>query len=89
MTRSSNKETLDRLVALSEQLGDKEETDEDYSALANQFNAVLADLLLHCQHFRPNKYSSSKKRPAKEYKVRNRENYMPVFTTLIAISTAS
>ena len=47
MTRSSNKETLDRLVALSEQLGDKEETDEDYSALANQFNAVLADLLLH------------------------------------------
>ena len=53
MTRSSNKETLDRLVALSEQLGDKEETDEDYSALANQFNAVLADLLLHLSTFSP------------------------------------
>ena len=51
MTRSSNKETLDRFVALSEQLGEKEETDDEYSNLADQFNAILADLLLHLETF--------------------------------------
>ena len=51
MTRNSAKETLDRFIALSEQLGEKEETDEEYSNLADQFNAILADLLLHLDIF--------------------------------------
>ena len=50
MTRSSNKETLDRFVALSEQLGEKEETDDEYSNLADQFNAILADADFHPFH---------------------------------------
>ena len=53
MTRSSNKETLDRFVALSEQIGEKEETDDDYSNLADQFNSLLADLLLLFDTFSP------------------------------------
>ena len=53
MTRSSNKETLDRFVALSEEIGEKEETDDDYSNLADQFNSLLADLLLHLETSSP------------------------------------
>ena len=51
MTRSTNKENLDRFIALSEQIGEKEETDDDYSNLADQFNSILADLLLHLDTF--------------------------------------
>ena len=53
MTRSSIKETLDRFVALSEQIGEKEETDDDYSNLADQFNSLLADLLSQVSTFSP------------------------------------
>ena len=53
MTRGSSKEALDRFIALSEQLGGKENTDEDFGDLANQFNSILADLLVNLDLFSP------------------------------------